>query len=88
MYMINIIYFSLYILFRVLEIVLFLYIMTSWFPISPHIKNLLNTLMAPILDPVRYLLRHSIFNTPRADISPVIGFVIIKYLQEFFLTLK
>ncbi len=88
MLMTSLIYYTLYIFFVVLEMILFLYILTSWFPINNRFKNLLITLMAPVLDPVRYLLKHSIFNTPTADISPIIGLVIISFLQQFFYTLK
>lgn len=86
--MTNLIYNTLYIFFVVLEMILFLYILTSWFPISIRFKNFLITLLAPVLDPVRYLLKHSIFNTPTADLSPIIGLVIISFLQQFFYILK
>lgn len=79
---------ALYIFFIVLEIILFLYVITSWFPINHFIKNFLTVLIDPILIPVRYLLKHSIFNTPTADLSPIISFVIILFLQEFFYILK
>ncbi|QHQ62258.1 YggT family protein [Anaerocolumna sedimenticola] len=86
--MINRIYDALYIFFIVIEMILFLYVITSWFPINNRFKNLICFLIDPILVPVRYLLKHSIFNTPTADLSPVIGFVIILFLQEFFYILK
>lgn len=86
--MISLIYNSLYIFFVVLEMILFFYIMASWFPISTRIKSILVTLLDPILEPVRFLLKRSIFNTPTADISPIIGLVIISYLQQFFYILK
>jgi len=88
MIMIELIYNALYIFFVVLEIILFLYIITSWFPISIRIKNIFVTLLDPILEPVRFLLKHSIFNTPTADLSPIIGLVIISYFQQFFYVLK
>lgn len=84
----SLIYYALYIFFVVLEMILFLYILTTWFPIGVRFKNFLITLLAPVLDPVRYLLRHSIFNTPTADIAPIIGLVIISFLQQFFYALK
>lgn len=79
---------ALYVFFIVLEIILFLYVIISWFPINNFIKNILTILIEPILTPVRYLLKHSIFNTPTADLSPIISFVIILFLQEFFYILK
>ncbi len=86
--MITIIYNALYIFFVVLEMILFLYVITSWFFVSNRFKSFLTILIDPILIPVRYLLKRSIFNTPTADLSPVIGFVIILFFQEFFYTLK
>lgn len=85
---VELIYNAFYIFFVLLEVILFIYIITSWFPISTRFLKLLITLIAPILDPVRYLLRHSIFNTPTADLSPIIGLVILSYLQQFFYVLK
>ncbi|MDF2800597.1 MAG: hypothetical protein K0S61_500 [Anaerocolumna sp.] len=82
--MASLIYNALYVFFVVLEIILFLYILTSWFRISGKIKNILFTLIEPVLTPVRYLLKHSIFNSPAADLSPIISFIIIVFLQEFF----
>lgn len=79
---------TLYIFFVVLEMILFIYVITSWFPLNAKIKNFLKTLIDPILEPVRFLLKRSIFNTPTADLSPIISFVIILYLQEFFYYLK
>lgn len=79
---------ALYVFFIVLEIILFLYVIISWFPINNFIRNLLTILIEPILTPVRFLLKHSIFNTPTADLSPIISFVIILFLQEFFYILK
>ncbi len=86
--MAHLIFNTLYVFFIVLEMILFLYVITSWFPINNRIKSILVTLIDPILMPVRYLLKHSIFNTPAADLSPVISFVIILFLQEFFYVLK
>jgi len=80
----NYLYEALYIFFTVLEIILFIYVIATWFPLNHRIKSLFTFILDPILEPVRYLLRHSIFNTPRADLSPMIGFIIIIFLQEFF----
>jgi uncharacterized protein YggT (Ycf19 family) len=86
--MAHLLYNTLYVFFIVLEMILFLYVITSWFPISHSIKGFLAVLIDPVLVPVRYLLKHSIFNTPAADLSPIISFVIILFLQEFFYILK
>ena len=82
--MASLIYNAFYVFFVVLEIILFLYILTSWFRISGKVKNILFTLIEPVLTPVRYLLKHSIFNSPAADLSPIISFIIIVFLQQLF----
>lgn len=82
--MTSLIYNAFYVFFVVLEIILFLYILTSWFRISGKVKNILFTLIEPVLTPVRYLLKHSIFNSPAADLSPIISFIIIVFLQQLF----
>jgi uncharacterized protein YggT (Ycf19 family) len=84
----SLIYNALYVFFVVLEMILFLYILTSWFPIGNRIKNMLIVLLDPILVPVRFLLKHSIFNTTAADLSPIIGLLIISFFQQFFYVLK
>ncbi|WP_185255474.1 YggT family protein [Anaerocolumna chitinilytica] len=82
--MAQIIYTTFYIFFMILQLVLLLYMFSSWFNGGERIKNLLALLMEPILTPVRFLLKYSIFSNPAADLSPLIGFVIILFLQNFF----
>lgn len=84
----TLLYEALYLFFTVLEIMLFLYVVISWFPNSGKLREMFITLLDPIFVPVRFLLRHSIFNTPRADLAPIISFVIILFLQEFFFRLN
>lgn len=79
---------ALYAFFIFLELMIYLYIFASWIPISKHFKEKLDEFMDPLLEPIRYLLKKSIFNTPRIDLSPVIGLAILSYLQELFLQLK
>lgn len=86
--MASLIYNVFYVFFVVLEIILFLYILTSWFRINGKVKSVLFTLIEPVIIPVKYLLKHSIFNSPAADLSPIISFIIIIFLQNFFFTLK
>lgn len=81
------IYRTFYTFFNVIEIILFIYIISSWFPIPNGIKKVLLALINPILDPIRFLLRRSIFNTPVSDFSPILGIVILSYLQNVLLQL-
>lgn len=84
----SLIFNSLYVFFLVLEIILFIYIISTWFPLSPKVREFFTTLLGPILEPIRYLLEHSIFKTRTIDLSPIIAFVILSYLQQLFLHLK
>ncbi|MGN6712044.1 YggT family protein [Anaerocolumna jejuensis] len=78
------IYTTFYVFFIVLQIILLLYMLSSWFAGGERIKSLLSLLIEPVLTPVRFILKYSIFNNPAADLSPLIGFVIILFLQDFF----
>lgn len=78
------IYKTFLIFFNVIEIILMVYIISSWFLIPNGIKRILLTLINPILDPIRFLLRRSIFNTSVSDLSPIIGLAILSYLQSVF----
>lgn len=80
----NLIVNSLYVFFIVLEIVLFAYFMMSWFPFNTKLKEFLITLLDPILTPIRFLLKHSIFNTKVIDLAPMIALIVILFFQSIF----
>lgn len=82
--MVHAIYTTFYIFFILLQIILLMHMLSSWFSGGARFKSLLSLLIEPVLAPVRYLLKYSIFNNPAADLSPLIGFVIILFLQDFF----
>ena len=86
--MLEVLFQAIYIFLVVLELLLFIYIMSSWFPFRGKIRELLLVFLAPLLDPIRYLLKHSCFYTRAFDLSPMIAFFIIIYLQQFFLGLN
>jgi uncharacterized protein YggT (Ycf19 family) len=78
------IYKTLYIFFVVLEMILFIYIFTSWLPIGAKLKDFLLTLLSPIFGPIQFLLKYSVFQTRGIDFSPIIALIIISYFQQFF----
>lgn len=82
----ELIYQSLYYFFVVLELILFAYIIASWFPLNAKLRELFVALLGPILEPIRYLLNHSIFKTRNIDLSPIIAFIIISFFQQLFST--
>lgn len=75
---------GLYIFFFTLEIALCLSILCSWLPIGTSFKQLLAEFLEPLLTPIRYCLRHSIFQTKLLDLSPLLALIILSYLQTFF----
>lgn len=79
---------ALYIFFLLLEIILFIYFSLSLIHVSPRFKEFISILIEPVLTPVRFLLRHSIFNTKVIDFSPMIAFVVISFFQSIFYMLK
>lgn len=74
---------SLYIFFEVLGVILFVFIISTWLPLGPKLRNAVQSLISPILDPIRFLLKYSIFQT-RIDISPIIALIVITYFKNFF----
>lgn len=75
---------ALYIFFIILEIILFLYIMSSWIPNAVRFRTLLTALLDPVFGPLRFLLHHSIFYNLSMDLTPMIALILISYLQTLF----
>jgi len=75
---------ALYIFCVVLESILFLYIVSSWFPNFAKIRSILLSLLDPIFVPIRICLKHSIINTSTADMTPMVTLIILSYLQTLF----
>lgn len=82
--MLNLTIRTLYIFFIVLEILLFLYIISSWLPLGAKLKSFFLTILGPIFDPIRFLLKFSVFQTRGIDLSPIIALVVISYFQQLF----
>lgn len=78
---------SLYIFFIVVEIILMIYVISTWIPVPPRFQGLMVSLIMPVLIPVRILLRHSVFYTRNVDLSPIIALTIVTFLQNLFYSL-
>ena len=72
-----------YYFFNILDTMLFLYILSSWFP-NAKIRYHLAKFLDPLFTPIRYCLAHSVFRTGRGDLTPMIALVVLSYLQTFF----
>lgn len=75
---------SLYIFCAVLEAVLFLYIMSSWFPNATRFRGILLTLLDPIFVPVRGCLKRSVLNHATIDLTSMVTLILLSYLQSLF----
>lgn len=69
------------IFFTILQVFLLIQIFVDMFSVS-FIKKALKFVLDPILNPVRILLSHSSFFTAITDLSPIIAFLILSYLQQ------
>lgn len=79
---------ALYIFFVIMESVLFLYIISSWFPNAGKIRATLSTLLDPMFVPIRACLKHSVFSNHKIDLTPMITLIILSYLQTLFYNLS
>ncbi|MFA9463615.1 MAG: YggT family protein [Velocimicrobium sp.] len=79
-----IVFHAFYIFFVILESILFLYIISSWFPNSAKFRSLLLALLEPIFSPIRLCLKHSVMNNTSVDLTPMITLIILSYLQSLF----
>ena len=69
------------IFFTILQAFLLIQIFVDMFSVS-FVKKALKFVLDPILNPVRILLSHSSFFTAITDLSPIIAFLILSYLQQ------
>ncbi len=75
---------SISIFITILEVVLLVYIFLSMFHIG-FLKKPIYILLEPILIPIQKLMRHSVFHTPISDISPIMAFLILSYIEQMLI---
>lgn len=81
------IYYSL----SVLQMILFLRVILSWFrlPSDNKLIVILNNLTEPLLSPIRLIVEKSIFGGRKGgmllDISPLIAFIFLQFMQTYIL---
>lgn len=64
-----------------LEIMLFFYMFISILPMR-GIRNFIDTVLDPVLRPIRFLMKHSIFQSGSSDASPIVAFVVLSYFMQ------
>lgn len=82
--MVQLIFHGLYIFFFILEFALCISIISSWIPGGKVLKKILFEFLEPMLVPIRFCLKHSVFQVKSADLSPLLALIILSYLQTFF----
>lgn len=85
--MLSMVFLSLYYFFMLMEGVLFLYIISVWFP-GTGFRKLLYSFLQPVLSLLQLLLKHSVFKSSPGDISPMIALLLFSYLQTLFYQLS
>lgn len=69
------------IFFLVLEILLVVFLIQSFFRVNPRLRAFFIMLVYPILAPMQRLFKYSILNTFSIDLSPYIALIILDYLR-------
>lgn len=72
---------SLFIFSHVLEVLLLIFVLCTWLIPGRKITIAFYHSVEPMLRPVRFLLRHSSFQT-NIDLSPLVVFVVLSFLQK------
>ena len=85
--MLSMIFLALYYFFMVLETILLLYILSSWFP-GTRVQRMLYEMLNPVFSFIHLLLRHSIFKSSLGDPSPMLALLLFSWLQNFFYQLS
>jgi uncharacterized protein YggT (Ycf19 family) len=72
---------SLIIFITIIEVILLVYIFLGMFHIG-FLKKPITLLLEPILLPIQILMKHSVFHSPVSDISPIMAFIILSYIEQ------
>lgn len=85
--MLSMLFKAFYYFFVVLEVILFLYIVSAWFP-GRKVRNMLYGLLEPVFTLLQLLLRHSVFKSGLGDFTPMLALLLFSYLQGLFYQLS
>lgn len=72
---------SLSIFFIVLETMLFFHILMGFLPFR-KVRSIIESIVEPMLKPIRFILKHSVFQSGASDSSPIIAFIVLTYLGQ------
>ncbi len=82
------IFHSLYILFFIIELALYMYIFLSWLPNTESMRNLMFRFLEPIFIPLRACLHRSVFSSSVTDLTPLVALIFISFMRALFNSLS
>lgn len=85
--MLSMVFKAFYYFFVILELILFLYIVSGWFP-GRKVRKMLYELLQPIFALLQLLLRNSVFKSSLGDFTPMLALLLFSYLQGLFYQLS
>ena len=80
--MVNYIIYCMEIFFIVLECLVVLFLVQSFFPLSQKVRLFFLMMVSPILFPMQKIMKHSMMNTFSIDLSPYVILIILSYLER------
>ena len=70
------------IFFIVLECLVVLFLVQSFFPLSQKVRLFFLMMVSPILFPMQKIMKYSMMNTFSIDLSPYVILIILSYLER------
>lgn len=70
------------IFFIVLECLVVLFLVQSFFPLSQKVRIFFLMMVSPILFPMQKIMKYSMMNTFSIDLSPYVILIILSYLER------
>lgn len=80
--MVHYIIYCMEIFFIVLECLVVLFLVQSFFPLSQKVRLFFLMMVSPILFPMQKIMKHSMMNTFSIDLSPYVILNILSYLER------
>lgn len=74
--------YSLYLFFTIIMITDVIYILRKIIPWGDFLNKMLDNIMKPLLQPMRFIVKHSVLKCLEIDISPYIILIILSYMQS------
>ena len=80
--MVHYIIYCMEIFFIVLECLVVLFLVQSFFPLSQKVRIFFLMMVSPILFPMQKIMKYSMMNTFSIDLSPYVILIILSYLER------